>query len=49
MDQFKYINWWTCMYNKQMYNLNNTVLIIKLKIDIVKHISQSRGIIYNTD
>lgn len=25
------------MYNKQMYNLNNTVLIIKLKIDIVKH------------
>lgn len=49
MDQFAYINWWTCMYNKQMYNLNNTVLIIKLKIDIVKHISQSRGIIYNTD
>lgn len=37
------------MYNKQMYNLNNTVLIIKHKIDIVKHISQSRGIIYNTD
>lgn len=37
------------MYNKQMYNLNNTVLIIKLKIDIVKHISQSRGIMYNTD
>lgn len=49
MDQFAYINWWTCMYNKQMYNLNNTVLIIKHKIDIVKHISQSRGIIYNTD
>lgn len=26
-----------CTTNKCIYNLNNTVLIIKLKIDIVKH------------